>query len=453
MRVRAGPDTLDSSVRSHVLLPMREPPIRRLVLGGAISAYGDALQNAAQAWAVVQQTHSARAFGLFAMAWLLPRVGSTLLAGVLVDVRRRSSVLKTATWGGTAVAALFFACTLAGALSFHVVLLLAFCSALIGPFEVNARNTLLPTLSTRDKIPAIVGLNFFVMYSAELLGLVTSGLVLAWVGVIGCVALNLASFVIYLVLMQPIHSPPFVRAAAPLGRSFVEGLRFVVTKRKAALPLLVGSVFALVGFHFDRSTLPLFAVEHLHASARTYGLLLAASPLGAVLLLGISRARLVQQLPSRIIATSIVLGIGLALLSLTTLPSVAFPLLLVTGAARGIHYNAIATLLQLKVPDALRGRLFSFYNLAGGLFGLGGMIMNGLAPTVGRWVSGHAGALEGLPDPHGLRGAILLAAAATTLCALAFLPALRRLAAVNYLESQQLTGLPERRETPSIPRL
>jgi MFS family permease len=432
---------------------MREPPIRRLVLGGAISAYGDALQNAAQAWAVVQLTHSARAFGLFAMAWLLPRVGSTLLAGVLVDARRRSTVLKTSVWGGTVVAALFFACTVAGALTFRAVRLLALGFALINPFEVTARNTLLPTLSTRDKIPAIVGLNFFVMYCAELLGLVTSGLVLAAVGVIGCVTLNLVSFVVYLFLLHPIRSPAVVRSATPLGRTFVDGLRFVVTKRKAALPLLIGSVFALVGFHFDRSTLPLFAVEHLHASARTYGLLLAASPLGAVTLLGLSRARRVQQLPSRIFVTSILLGIGLTSLSVTTLPHVAFLFLLMNGAARGIHYNAIATLLQLKVPDALRGRVFSFYNLAGGLFGLGGMIMNGLAPTVGQWVSAHAGALSGLPDPHGLRGMILLAAAATILCALAFLPSLRRLADTDYLESQRLTGLPERPETPSIPRL
>jgi MFS family permease len=270
--------------------------------------------------------------------------------------------------------------------------------------------------------------------------------------VIGCVALNLVSFVVYLVLLSPLRSAE-TRRTEPLRHSFVEGLRFVVTKRKATLPLLVGSVFALVGFHFDRSTLPLFAVEHLHASPHTYGLLLAASPLGAVLLLGVSRARRVQQLPSRIIVTGIALGAGLALLSLTTHTFTAFLLLLLTGASRGIHYNAIATLLQLKVPDALRGRVFSFYNLAGGLFGLGGMIMNGLAPTLGLWVSERAGALRGLPDPHGLRGAMLLAAATTTLCAMIFLPALRRLTTEGDLDSDELIGLRERRETPSIPRL
>src|ERR1044072_3811595 len=98
---------------------MREPQIRRLVLGGAISAYGDALQNAAQCWVVVQLTHSARAVGVFAMAWLLPRALGSLVSGGPVDRERRTTVLKTAVWAGTILAAIFFACAALGALTYH----------------------------------------------------------------------------------------------------------------------------------------------------------------------------------------------------------------------------------------------------------------------------------------------------------------------------------------------
>jgi MFS family permease len=441
-------------VRSHVFLPMREPQIRRLVLGGAISAYGDALQSAAQCWVVVQLTHSARAVGLFAMAWLLPRAVGALVAGVLVDRERRTTVLKTAVWAGTILAAIFFGCAVANALTYHAILLLALGMALVAPVEITARNTLLPTLGPRDKIAAVVGLNFFVMYSAELLGLVTAGLVLASVGVIGCVAINLVTYVVYLMLASPLRSPTLGRHAASFLRAFLDGVRFVIGKRKAAVPLGVGLLFALVGFHFDRSTLPLFAVEHLHVSARTYGLLLAASPLGAVIILGLTRARRADQLPSRIVASSVTLGAGLALLALCTHPRYAFFLLLATGAARGVHYNAIATLLQMKVPDVMRGRVFSYYNLAGGMFGLGGLVLNQTAPTVGAWVSAHASALRDLPDPHGLRGAILLAAGVTTLCAILVIRPLRRIAETsNYLQTEVDLVALRKAETPTIPRL
>jgi hypothetical protein len=433
---------------------LREGPVRRLLLGGAISAYGDALQNAAQCWVVVQLTHSARAVGIFALAWLLPRAFGSLMAGVEVDRQRRSDVLKRSVACGSVVAALFLSCVLAGWLTYHAVLVLALAFAVIAPFEITARNTMLPTLGHKGKIPQVVALNFFVIYSAELLGLVTGGVLLATVGVVGCVALNLATYVAYLVLVAPLRSDEPTPPAAPRSQWFLDGVRFVVTQRKAALPLLVGAIFALVGFHFDRSTLPLFAVEHLHASARTYGLLLAASPLGAVLVLGLLRARHPDQMPSRIVSSIFTLGAGLSLLAIAVRPSFAFVLLLCTGAARGVHYNAIATLLHLKVPEVLRGRVFSYYNVASGLFGLGGMILNGLAPTLGEAVSAHASALRDLPDPHGLRGALLLAAGATILCGTAVMHPLRRMTeASTYMHTEELAALRGPAETPSIPRL
>ena len=442
------------AVRPSVLAPLRDPNVRRLVLGGAISAYGDALQNAAQGWTVVQLTHSARGVGLFAMAWLLPRVLSSMVAGVMVDRHRRSTVLKAAVVCGTAIATLFFVCALFDLLSFHVLLVLAFGFALTVPFEITSRNAMLPTFGDRDQIPAIVALNFFVMYAAELLGLISGGLLLASVGVIGCIALNLVTFVAYLLLVAPLRTPVVARGGTPLHRAFLDGVRFVASKSKASVPLLVGALFAFVGFHFDRSTLSLFAVENLHASARTYGFLLAASPLGAVLFLGLSRTRAPHEMPVRIVSSAMVLAVGLGLLALTARPELAFAILFCIGAARGLHYNAIATLLQMKVPDVFRGRVFSFYNVSGGLFGLGGMVMSGLAPVVGVAISSHARGMQSLGDALGLRGALLVASFATVICALLVTRPLRRIAEHDrYLYTEELAQLRPTDSHRSLPRL
>jgi len=428
---------------AHVFQPLASPNVRRLVLGSAISCYGDALQAAAQAWLAVQLTHSARGIGLFALAWLLPRAAGSLVAGVLVDRHRRSTVLRIAVRVSCVIATAFLALTVSGRLGFPVLLALALCFALTAPFEISARNALLPAFVPREQMPAIIRLNFVMMHSAELLGLTTGGLLLATSGVVGCVALNLATSFAYLVLIRPLRSEPVARRRTPFWRAFMDGLRFVGSKRKTLIPLAIGASFAVLGFHFDRSTLPLFALEALHASPRTYGLLLAAGPLGAVLFLALVRTGDARHMAARIVSSALLLSVCLGLLALSERPQMAFVVLLAFGAAKGVHYSAISTLLQLKVPDVLRGRVFSFYNLAGGLFGLGGMAMTGLAPSVGAFVSGNARGLRELADPHGLRGALVIASVVCALVSFLILRPLRRIVVhTSYLHTEEVAQLP-----------
>jgi len=260
--------------------------------------------------------------------------------------------------------------------------------------------------------------------------------------VVGCIALNLVTYVVYIALVWPLRTPVVARGQTSFHRAFLDGVRFILSKQKARVPLLIGALFAVLGFHFDRSTLPLFAVEHLHASAQTYGFLLAAAPLGAVILLGLARPGGPNEMPGRIVASALVLAVGLCLLSLCTRPWVAFLVLLAIGAARGVHYNAIATMLQMKIPDVLRGRVFSFYNVVGGLFGLGGATMAWMAPLAGAWLSFHARGLRALPDPHGLRGALVIAAVACILGALAIIRPLRRITVhTSYMHTEELAHM------------
>ena len=77
-----------------------------------------------------------------------------------------------------------------------------------------------------------------------------------------------------------------------------------------------------------------------------------------------------------------------------------------------------------------------------------------MAPTAGAWVSEHAGALRDLPDPHGLRGAMLIAAAVTTVCSLLVIRPLRRIAETsNYLQTEVDLAALRKGELPTIPRL
>ncbi len=414
-------------MRPAFLQPLGDPLIRRLLVGGAISAYGDALQGAAQAWTVVQLTHSPKGVGQFALAWLAPRAISALIAGTIVDRHQRSVILKLAVGWSAILSTVLFAFALFQSLTFSVLLLLSLGLSFAQPFEVNARNSLISSLVPREGLPGVISRTFVLMYAAELLGLVSGGLLLHSVGLVGCVALNLVTYVGYLTLVRPIVSPPVPTTGASAWQSFTEGSRFVTQRPSALVPLLVSALFAVLGFHFDRTCLALFAVEELGASARLYGVLLAMAPLGAVVCLAAMSSRS-RALWRRVVVTLVFLAAGLALLALCTKPRWAALLLFVIGGARAVHYNSIATMLQLDVPDSLRGRIFAFYSLSTGLFGVGGAIMTTLAPWLGFLLGWH---VLGTADLHGLRAAMLCAALAVVVGASFSVGPLRRNAVLD----------------------
>lgn len=388
-----------------------------------MSAYGDALQSAAQAWTVVLLTHSPRGVGQFALAWLAPRALASLLAGTIIDRHRRSTVLRISVATSALLSTALFVCALLHVLSFGILLLLSLGLSLAQPFEVNTRNSLFTSLVPHHELPAVISISFVLMYAAELLGLITGGLLLSSLGITGCVALNLVTFALYLVLVRPIRSDLLV-AAGSAWTTFRDGLRFVVSRRSASVPLLVSAIFAVLGFHFDRTCLPLFAVEELDASARVYGVLLAMAPLGAVVGLSVVRSS-TRALWRRVSGSIAVLALGLMLLALCTGPVWAALVLFAIGGARAVHYNTIATMLQLDVPNEMRGRVFAFYSVASGLFGVGGALMTSAAPWLGAALGWH---LLWARDLNGLRAAMMAAAAVVLLAGAACVRPLRRTA-------------------------
>lgn len=412
------------ALRTPFFQPLSDPPLRSLLVGGSISAYGDALQTAALAWTVVAMTHSPRGVGWFALAWLLPRAGASLVSGVVDDRYRRSTVLKLSVAATGLISLLLFACAASGVLSFGVLIVLSLSLSIAMPFEVGARNTLFSSIVPREQLAPVITLSFVLMYCAELLGLLTGGLIIGSFGIAGCIAVNLVTYAVYAVLLRSLRSEPIVASEPSFGSAFIVGARFVGTRRNALIPLCISALFALLGFHFDRTLLPLYAIEELHSAARTYGVMLAAPALGAVLGLSFTRGIAPERLRSRLFLTMLLLAACLALLALCTSQPLALLLFFAIGAARGIHYSTIATMLQLKVPEALRGRIFSFYTVATGIFGLGGAMLTWIAPLLGARLDWHLGFV---PDLHGLRAAMLCAAVAVVVGAVACVRPLRRI--------------------------
>src|SRR6185312_10320468 len=112
----------------------------------------------------------------------------------------------------------------------------------------------------------------------------------------------------------------------------VEGLRFMTRTRAVALLMMLVAVYSVFGIPF-LVLMPVFAQNVLHGNARTYGTLLAAVGIGAVL----------------------------GALSFTRVVWLSVPLLALVGFAM-IQNNALCNgLLQTLSPDHLRGRVMAAY--------------------------------------------------------------------------------------------
>jgi MFS family permease len=165
-------------------------------------------------------------------------------------------------------------------------------------------------------------------------------------------------------------------------QNLVQGITFVVHDR------LMGGLIALTFFNsvFGMSyvaLLPVFAGDYLRAGSGGYGVLQAASGVGAVvgtLTLAIFTSRAGR---GRVLLVGAI-GFGLGLMAFSQTTSMLFAIVMLGAAGYGnAFYNTLVMIiLQEKVPNELRGRVLGIWGLAWNLIPLGGILAGALAAAV-----------------------------------------------------------------------
>jgi len=354
-------------------------------LGQVVSLSGTWMQRIAQAWLVLQLTHSPFALGTVTTIQFTPILLFSLFGGVLADRVPKWRFLLL-TQSVMAVQALVLAILIStGHIQLlHIYILAAIlgvASALDGP----TRQAFVIELVGREDLPNAVALNSTIFNTSRILGPGIGGLLIAWVGVAGCFYLNALSFfgvIGGLLLMDPKRFFP----ARPMRdgkvlRQIGAGLRYAVTTPDAALPLLLMGILGTFGYNFT-VLLPLIGDEVLHSGAIGFGVLTASMGVGSLLAaLGVAyRGRATRQtLLIGVAGFSVLLfAVGLSHWWALTLP------LLVALGVCSITFSATAsTRLQLVAPGDMRGRIMSIYQLLfAGTTPFGSLIIGGLAE---RW--------------------------------------------------------------------
>ncbi|MDX6396601.1 MAG: hypothetical protein QOJ43_9 [Gaiellaceae bacterium] len=365
-----------------------------------MSVSGTWMQNVALAWLVVELTHSPLAVGVLAFCRFIPFTVFGLVAGVVADrIDNRKLVIATQTVS-MIISALFAVLVLGGLETLWVIYVLAILSSMAIVFDAPGRHALTFQMVGREELSNAVALNASLFNASRVVGPAVAGVLIAAFGVGVCFAVNAVTFLAVLaglLMMRKEELVPLVRSGEPptMMRGIREGFAWVLGNPELRLVLLIVTVVSTVGFNFH-VILPLLASETLHTGPEVFGILSACfgggALVGALLSASLGRA----SWKALVFGTG---GFSVSLLALAPLASVwpcAF-LLFVTGVCFTLWTSNANTILQLRAPDHLRGRVVSLYLWAfAGLAPIGGLLAGWLCEIGGTQLSFTVAGATGL---------------------------------------------------------
>ncbi|HTE84429.1 MAG TPA: MFS transporter [Dehalococcoidia bacterium] len=342
--------------------PLRESRNFRLLLGGqSINLVGNQISMVAVPYQVFLITHSSLAVGALSLMQFLPLMCMYLIGGSLADmVDRRRLMLITQT---------LLACTAAllavGAFLGHpplwYIFAIAICAAGIQAVDNPTRRASIPRLVPRDQIANALSLNQILSQLGQIAGPAVGGLLLAKAGFGTAYAVNFATFLVSIVavsMMSPLPPEAGTGLRNPIG-AIGESFAFLRDK-----PILLSNFVVDVNgqiFGLPKALFPALATNVFRNGPAGLGLLYAAPGVGALLgafLTGwIGRVR--RQGRTVVILVAI-WGIAIAVFGLFT-QFFWLGLLMLAVAGTADMFSAVMrnTILQLVIPDRLRGRLSS----------------------------------------------------------------------------------------------
>lgn len=383
-RKDAGPG-LGSATVGRMLKAFAYRDFRILWVGSFTSSIGTWMQSVAENWLVFSLTGSAFFLGLDAFLQQLPILLLSLVGGVIADRLDRRKLLLASQY-------VQMSCAFALALLVHFkavhvwqILLLSFTTGSAQAFGGPASQALVPALVENDDLPNAVALNSVQFNLARVVGPLLAGATLAALGMGWCFSLNGISFIVVIAALLALRTRR-AQSVRPkrLREDLTEGLRFVRQKKAILLLTILAAAATFLAFPMI-TLLPVLARERFHEGVSLYSRLLAFSGLGSVVgALCIAWIGRHQRMAMTALLQMGDCGLLLVALGFSRDLWLNEAFLFVIGASLLIGLATMTSLVQLLVPDELRGRVMSIYLAAfrGGM-PLGSLLAGAIASRIG----------------------------------------------------------------------
>ena len=341
-----------------------------LWLGHVISHAGDSIYQIALPWLVLELTGSKSITSLIAVSAYLPAVLFSLPAGVIADRFPRKQVMIFSDAVRMLLVGLLVAFLIKGGEQPFLIGALAFAVSSFASLFYPARDALIPSLVSKNRLTAA---NAFISTSgqfAHLAGPVMAGLLVAWVGLIHLFTIDAVTFGASMVCIALITASKQRRPAGDSRPShfadLIAGLKHVTREnRTMGLLLLLTAINNIFIMGPAVLGIPIFVREVLQLDFAAYAAIeafMAGGMLtGSFLLWRFGRG----MNPSLVLLVGMVID-GLTYSILYWIDSISATKALIFLHGIGIPMITISrtTIVQMVVPDVYRGRVFSMVNLS-----------------------------------------------------------------------------------------
>jgi MFS family permease len=337
---------------------LRYRDFRLVVAGRFVATLGEMMVSVAIGWELYQRTNSALALGFVGLTLMIPVLLFSLPAGHLADHYNRQRIVVAAQ------TLLLFASLSLAALSWTQGALPLVYGALFligvgSAFSSPAASTLIPQTVPPETFEKATTWSSSSWQLAAVIGPALGGAVIALTGGATLVyLLDACGSVIYIALILLIRARPATPPAKreTTVRSLAEGLRFLKSSQVLLAAITLDMFAVLLGG--ATTLLPIFAKDILHVGPVGLGWLRAAPSVGAALMaLTLTHTPPFKRAGRTLLWAVIVFGLATIVFGLSRNFYLSLVALLILGAADNISVVIRHSLLLLRTPDAMRGRI------------------------------------------------------------------------------------------------
>jgi MFS family permease len=368
--------------------------------GQLISLIGTWMQTVAQSWLVYRLTGSGLELGAVGFASQIPVFLVAPFGGIVADRSNRKHVVIATQTASMLLAFVLAAITLLKYVQVWHVFVLAALLGVVNAFDIPGRQSFLVDMVGKDDLMNAIALNSSMFNGARVIGPAVAGVLVARLGEGWCFFANAVSYIAVIagLMLMKVHAPARVSAKTSPWEHIVEGFEFVNRTAPIRALLLLLGVVSITGMPYV-VLMPIFADKILHSGGQQFASLIGSRDLGAVRLgilmgaagvgallgaLTLAMRTGVKGLGKWVTVCCAGFGVSLMLFAVSKSFWLSVLLLLPVGYFIMLQMASSNTLIQVMVPDELRGRVMAVYSMMFmGMAPLGALLGGALSDRLG----------------------------------------------------------------------
>ena len=366
---------------------------RRLWFASLAYTLGQWMQSTALLWLAYDLTDSARYVGLVAFASGSPFIVVSIPGGALLDRFDRRRVLMATQTIGVVAGSCVATVVLTGHIQAWHLLIAGFVNGSLQAIINPSQQSLVPRLVDAEHMQNALGLMSAGANMTRVFGPALAGTLIGLVGVGIPFALQATAMAVALVVILTSSFPAAAPAVSRMSLGVIlSGIGVVRAREDLRALFLLSALPSFLVFPYI-SFLNVYAQDVLDLGSSGFGLLMAASGVGAVIGgLTVATSTRRQGMGRLLLAsTAAYCAVILLFMAISTLAT-SIVCLVIAGFLGAYAFSANNATLQLRITDDIRGRVMGTYLLTWGLMPLGALWMGPLAEAIGIRVTTMIGA-------------------------------------------------------------